>query len=466
MKETTTLTAFFLFLTINASISFAQVPYIKTTKLTKVYHEPLTHSAIMAIADPDLDSLQVYKIVTQNNIDFVKVTLQRSRKPTFNNTDKTVDTYGFVALYDLGEEKAAALRKKISAESFALCKLNFTGKDYFPKLKLKATSHYKKQILGDNEEKNEFFLTAKTRCIKIEDTEKEYLSAVVRRFKPNPDNIYTINIDLQKRNFFTALFFHSPYKIDSVSESRKFAERQAVRSRDSCIVWYHDRSNLPLKWSGGCKEGYADGAGTLQLDTNRIYKGHLEMGMMQGNGILRDNGWELQGGWNDGLLTDLKQAHTVLFYKNSPPARDTAQHRFYPTRAPIAEWYKQRDAKYIEKLGNTTQFRRNDILFPYLKESYNLVLPDNENPALKKYKPTDCASLHRWKYIGYQRASFKKGDAPFFYIWRHYNVNKETPDGQAYYSADENHWYWWGAFHDDGPFATFEEVVKNVCDCR
>ncbi len=465
MKKITQITTFFLLFLLNMANSFAQATFIKTTKPTKIYHEPLAHSAIVAIADPDLDSLQAYKIVTQNNIDFVKIKMLRNQKNAAQKQPKIIEAYGFIALYDLEEQKAADLRKKIAKESFALCKLNLTDELQYSDIKLRATSYYKKTALSNNADKSDFLLPAKTRCLKIQDTAGKYLSATIRHFKPNPDNIYTFNISLQKRNFFNAIFMPSRCRIDSFSESRKFAERQVVRSRDSCIVWFHDRSNVPLKWSGGCKEGFANGDGTLQIDTNRIFKGHLEMGMMQGNGTLRDNAWELQGSWNDGFLTDLKQAHTVLFYKNSPPARDTAQRRFYPTRAPITAWYKQREANFIQKIGSTEQFRRNDILFPYLKESFNLVLPDNENPSLKKYKPTDCPSLHRWKYVGYQRASFKKGDAPFFYVWRREHPNQENPDGQAYYSAADNHWYWWGAFVDDGPFATFEEVVKNICGC-
>ena len=473
-----------LFTRLYAQTNEARIPLFKPTKPLKIYHEPLAYSAIIAVADPDLDSLQAYKIATQNGIDFLKIKMENRRTITLRNgktETKTATNFGFIALYDLEERVAAELRKKLMTESFALCKINA---NYFQKKPINnsgidkklnidflqktvtVTSYNGRKIVGNNGDKSQFLLTNKTRCMNIEDTEGEYLHAVVKHFKPNPDNVYTIQIQLKKRNFINWIFERSKYTIDSISETKKFAERQTIRRVDSCIAWYHDRSNLPMRWTGDCKEGYANGNGTLQLDTNRIFSGRLEMGMMQGEGTLRDNGWELKGTWNEGQLVDLRQANTVLFYKNSLPARDTTPHRLYPTRAPMVVWYKERNTRLSTQIQSFNAFRRNDIMFPYLKESFNLVLPDNENPALKTFKPTDCAAIHRWKSVGARRVSYSQGDAPFFHVWAKEHPHQEVPDGQVYYSAADNKWYWWGAFYTDGPYPTFQDALKDVCKCR
>ncbi len=450
--------------------AFAQIPTFTVSKSTKIYHEPLTYSAIIAVAEPDLDSLQCYKITTQNNIDFAKVSLIRTTTITKRNGSKEESKsvlYGFVALYDLDESVAAALRRKLTAESFALCRLiaQDTSESKEPK-KMAIISYAKRKILGSTTANQLFLLSNKTRCLQLRDEENEYLRSVIKHFKPNPDNIYTIQVQLKKPNFINWIFGRSKCTIDSISETKKFADRQVIRRRDSCIAWYHDRSNAPMIWSGGCKDGYANGDGMLQLDTNRLFVGRLEMGMMQGEGTLRDNAWEIKGGWNDGQLTDLRQVHTVLFYKNKLPARDTTQHRLYPTRAPITEWYKERNTRLNSKIQPFKAFRRNDITFQYLKESFNLVLPDNENPLLRKFKPADCAAIHHWKSAGAERVSYNLGDAPFFHIRCKDHQNQEHPDGRVYYSATDNKWYWWGAFYTDGPYPTFQDALRDVCKCR
>jgi hypothetical protein len=225
---------------------------------------------------------------------------------------------------------------------------------------------------------------------------------------------------LRKQNFFNYLFRPSKIvAIDSVSGRTYYTEIQAVRKRDSCIIWHADNSHTPYKWSGGCKEGYANGTGTLQLDTNRIFKGTLVMGMMQGEGTLRDNAWEIKGDWQQGELRTYSSVNTVLYYKNNAPARDTATYKMYPTIAPLTRWYAARDTRLEQTKWQfyTKGFRKNDVRYPYVASSYQIILPDNENLAYKKYAATDCVSFTVWKYEGLKRVGVLFADAPFFEIW-------------------------------------------------
>jgi len=73
-----------------------------------------------------------------------------------------------------------------------------------------------------------------------------------------------------------------------------------------CRIWNQaPRENESVVWSGGCRDGFAEGTGILQWfqhgrPTLR-YQGELRKGKAEGHGILkRSNGDLFEGIWRDG----------------------------------------------------------------------------------------------------------------------------------------------------------------------
>lgn len=81
--------------------------------------------------------------------------------------------------------------------------------------------------------------------------------------------------------------------------------------RTGCKVW--DPMPQPheaVHWSGGCKNGYADGKGTLQWIENgepgERYDGEYRNGKRNGRGVLTEqNGTRIKGDWLNGRLLQL-----------------------------------------------------------------------------------------------------------------------------------------------------------------
>ena len=82
-----------------------------------------------------------------------------------------------------------------------------------------------------------------------------------------------------------------------------------VDSRTGCKVWNPaPQAHETIRWSGGCKGGYAQGKGTLQWFENGRpgdrYDGEYEAGKRSGHGVVvQRNGTRIEGDWrNDELL--------------------------------------------------------------------------------------------------------------------------------------------------------------------
>jgi hypothetical protein len=475
-----------IFLLAFAQIALAQHPYSTTVPL-KVYAEPSAHTLIRTIAKPT-DSIGVIRQTEQDGQAFwcVQVwlrTLDKDGKVINSLVDNFVNKpiKGFVAVEDLDKTSPATqdISKKINQSAFANMAFLLEYDDIDKQIKvvtIEGLSAQKKVLTTQTRFADDFFaknaqilaiLPTDLRRFQIEND--YYLRCRnPKNWKPNPDNIYTIKVALHKRNLYNWLFKPSRIlSIDSVSERARFAAIQAVRVRDSCIVWHADRSNIPYPWTGGCKNGYADGLGTLYLDSNRVYKGRLVMGMLHGEGTLRDNAWEIHGAWQQGELMPDPTVNTVLYYKNLPPARDTGTYKMYPTIAPLTKWYANRSKNLTAanwKYG-TKGFRKNDVLYPYTASYFQLILPDNENPAYKTYKNNECVSFTTWKYKGYDKVGILYGDAPFIDVWCSQKHNRSERDAHLYYWARDNKWYWWGLTHSGGPYPTFADAVRVVCGC-
>lgn len=66
------------------------------------------------------------------------------------------------------------------------------------------------------------------------------------------------------------------------------------------------RAGESITWSGGCKNGFADGEGVLQWFLNGKeddrYEGNLEMGWAEGHGVLyRGDGGKYDGDWKHSI---------------------------------------------------------------------------------------------------------------------------------------------------------------------
>jgi hypothetical protein len=81
-------------------------------------------------------------------------------------------------------------------------------------------------------------------------------------------------------------------------------------SRTGCKIW--DPAPEPgesVQWSGGCKDGFADGQGTMQwLEKGKPgdrYEGDYRRGKRNGYGVVTfGNGKKLQGEWRDDELVE------------------------------------------------------------------------------------------------------------------------------------------------------------------
>ena len=435
----------------NMPVAVAQTPYTPTKKL-RLYSEPNANTRILA---DQIDTLWVCNSVVQNGETFGKVRF----KTTQNKA--AAAQWGFAAVADLPQTKDAPTFAQTEIRLYLADSTNPKNEPLRPTVRLYGRNGSRPSSYALAQQN---LLNTRTRGLRV--GTKGYLSAKIRHWQPDPNKRYTIRAYLRKRTLLNWLLQPSRYQIDSTHETQLLADRETIRRRDSCIVWHEDRSNTPYRWSGGCKEGYANGAGRLQLDTNRTYTGQLAMGMMEGEATLRDNAWELRGTWHEGKLADLNEAHTVLYYQNAAPARDTTRQKMYPTRAPITRWYAERNKRLTGQRTESKAFRQNDVRFAYRDDAFQLVLPDNENPAYLTLRPADCLSVNTWQFKTYERVGILYGDAPFFVVRCKGHEKNAEPDARIYYWARENAWYWWGVTHSDGPYATFDAAVKAVCRCR
>jgi hypothetical protein len=80
-------------------------------------------------------------------------------------------------------------------------------------------------------------------------------------------------------------------------------------SKTGCKVWNPaPQPHETIRWSGGCKGGYAQGTGTLQwFEDGRPsdrYEGDYQAGKRNGHGVVTQrNGTRIEGDWrNDELL--------------------------------------------------------------------------------------------------------------------------------------------------------------------
>jgi hypothetical protein len=464
----------FLFCLAFAKTTFAQHAF-QTNAHLKLYAEPSVHTQIMAIVQ-SADSINVIRQTEQEGHTFLRVTVLRKATDKIN----PIKIGGFICTNDLdkNEPQTLDILTKIKKQAFVNIDFLVEYKDEDKQVKVATVTAFDKNktVLQQQTRFADDFFGTKTHINAVIPTNlhslylenDDYLRCRIKNWKPDADNNYTIKMLLRKRNVWNKIFRPSKVlSIDSISGKAHYAAIQAIRKRDSCIVWHADDSHTRYKWSGGCKDGYANGYGTLQLDTNRIFKGTLAMGMMQGEGVLRDNAWLISGTWQQGELQPNASVETVLWYKNSPPARDTTTYKMYPTVAPLTKWYAERNTRLREGHWKhyTRGYRRNDVFYPYLPTSYQLILPDNENPAYKQYKNNECVNFTTWKYADYQRVGVLFGDAPFYDVWCSKKNMKAERDARIYYWANDNKWYWWGLTYSS-VFPTFADAVKTACGCK
>lgn len=87
--------------------------------------------------------------------------------------------------------------------------------------------------------------------------------------------------------------------------------RWIADSRTGCKIW--DPAPEPhesIHWSGGCKDGFADGNGTLQWFENGRpgdrYVGEYRHGKRNGHGVVTySNGTRVEGDWSDDQLLQM-----------------------------------------------------------------------------------------------------------------------------------------------------------------
>lgn len=64
------------------------------------------------------------------------------------------------------------------------------------------------------------------------------------------------------------------------------------------------------RWTGACRSGFADGAGTLEWADGRTYTGTLRRGRPDGQGVqVWPNGTRYSGGWRDGVREGFGTLH-------------------------------------------------------------------------------------------------------------------------------------------------------------
>jgi hypothetical protein len=92
-----------------------------------------------------------------------------------------------------------------------------------------------------------------------------------------------------------------------VSTSVCAAQQEVLIGKDGCsVVNLHPAENQSITWTGGCKDGYADGDGVLEWlidgEVREHYQGTLVKGKQEGLGFeRRDDGYEYEGGFKNGL---------------------------------------------------------------------------------------------------------------------------------------------------------------------
>lgn len=84
-----------------------------------------------------------------------------------------------------------------------------------------------------------------------------------------------------------------------------FGAEATIGARDCLVVNPAPQPKETVKWSGGCKDGYADGEGGLEWFLNgafsSYYKGTLERGLKHGSGYRKSaDGTEYEGGFRHG----------------------------------------------------------------------------------------------------------------------------------------------------------------------
>ena len=82
-------------------------------------------------------------------------------------------------------------------------------------------------------------------------------------------------------------------------------------SKTGCKVWNPaPQAHETIRWSGGCKDGYAQGKGTLQwFENGRAgdrYDGDYGAGKRNGHGVVvQRNGTQIEGDWRDDELLQM-----------------------------------------------------------------------------------------------------------------------------------------------------------------
>lgn len=138
---------------------------------------------------------------------------------------------------------------------------------------------------------------------------------------------------------------------------RSFAQEQSgqfIKDPDSgCMVWNDIGPEMTITWSGGCKDNYADGEGTLTWFENKnivaAYTGQMQKGYVTGKGkyiyegwgsaegnfvngtlqgqgkMLTLNGGKLEGNFVYGELLDLDESYLVKLKKIDLGIEDTQE---------------------------------------------------------------------------------------------------------------------------------------------
>lgn len=82
-------------------------------------------------------------------------------------------------------------------------------------------------------------------------------------------------------------------------------------SKSGCKIWNPaPEAHETIRWSGGCKDGFAHGQGTLQWFENGKpgdrYEGEYEDGKRNGHGVVTEsNGTRIEGDWRDDTLLQM-----------------------------------------------------------------------------------------------------------------------------------------------------------------
>jgi hypothetical protein len=93
----------------------------------------------------------------------------------------------------------------------------------------------------------------------------------------------------------------------SLSAAALAAPQETLIGKEGCgVVNLHPAENQSITWTGGCRDGYADGDGVLEWlvdgEVREHYQGTLVKGKQEGLGYeRRDDGYEYEGGFKNGL---------------------------------------------------------------------------------------------------------------------------------------------------------------------